>query len=91
MMHRFEEPNPMSRWDSPLFTFLKDDPDNYEAIWNALIIKKPMKTNKANIIKPLNDMNYLSSIDSQVSKLIEYILKCINNNEQVKIDDMTVI
>lgn len=38
LVYRYEEPNGMTRWDSPLFTVPFDDSaPPYEAIWNALI------------------------------------------------------
>ena len=38
LIYRYEEPNGMTRWDSPLFTVLPDDADPpYDAIWTALV------------------------------------------------------
>ena len=38
LIYRYEEPNGMNRWDSPLFTVLHDDTDPpYDQIWDALI------------------------------------------------------
>lgn len=35
---RYEEPNGMTRWDSPLFTVpFEDETPPYEAIWKALM------------------------------------------------------
>ena len=38
LVFRYEEPNGMTRWDSPLFTVpFDDETPPYEAIWDALI------------------------------------------------------
>jgi hypothetical protein len=38
LVYRYEEPNAMARWDSPLFTVLRDDEQPpCEAIWDAMI------------------------------------------------------
>lgn len=38
LVFRYEEPNGMNRWDSPLFTVLEDDADvPGEKIWDALL------------------------------------------------------
>ena len=52
LVYRYEEPNGMTRWDSPLFTVPYDDPDPpYEQIWEAVMgsegIGKVVKPNMA--------------------------------------------
>lgn len=38
LVYRYEEPNGMTRWDSPLFTVPYDDETPpFDAIWEALI------------------------------------------------------
>ena len=38
LVYRYEEPNGMTRWDSPLFTVLCDDATPpFDAIWEVLI------------------------------------------------------
>jgi hypothetical protein len=38
LVYRYEEPNGMARWDSPLFTVVRDDEQPpCEAIWDAMI------------------------------------------------------
>ena len=38
LVYRYEEPNGMNRWDSPLFTVLFEDPaPPYEQIWSAIV------------------------------------------------------
>lgn len=38
LIYRYEEPNGMTRWDSPLFTVLyEDETPPFEQIWEAMI------------------------------------------------------
>lgn len=49
LVYRYEEPNGMTRWDSPLFTVPYDDETPpFEAIWEAMIGSE----GKAKIVKP---------------------------------------
>ena len=49
LVYRYEEPNGMTRWDSPLFTVPYDDETPpFEAIWEAMI----GSDGKAKIVKP---------------------------------------
>ena len=49
LMYRYEEPNGMTRWDSPLFTVpFDDETPPFEDIWEAMIGSE----GKAKIVKP---------------------------------------
>lgn len=49
LVYRYEEPNGMTRWDSPLFTVPFDDKTpSFEAIWDAMI----GSDGKAKVTKP---------------------------------------
>ena len=49
LVYRYEEPNGMTRWDSPLFTVpFVDEAPPYEAIWEAMIGSEA----KAKVVKP---------------------------------------
>ena len=49
LIYRYEEPNGMTRWDSPLFTVpFEDEHPPYEAIWDAVIGRE----GKARVVKP---------------------------------------
>ena len=55
LVYRYEEPNGMTRWDSPLFTVPYDDEEPpYEAIWEAIVgkvgEKKVVKPNQATVL-----------------------------------------
>lgn len=44
---RFEAPDSRNRWDSPLFTVLKDDPPPFQAISDALFKRKAPPANQS--------------------------------------------
>ena len=55
LVYRYEEPNGMTRWDSPLFTVLYDDETPpFDAIWEAMIgsdgKEKVVKPNSATVM-----------------------------------------
>jgi protein KTI12 len=52
LIFRYEEPNGMARWDSPLFTvpYMDEKPD-LEGIWNAMVGKGVVvKANQATVL-----------------------------------------
>ncbi|KAL8942883.1 MAG: hypothetical protein Q9216_001426 [Gyalolechia sp. 2 TL-2023] len=79
LVYRYEEPNGMTRWDSPLFTVPYDDPTPpCEEIWNALIgteaeLKK-VKPNQATVMKPAAGADYLYELDTITQDIIKTIL-----------------
>lgn len=50
LVYRYEEPNGMNRWDSPLFTvLLEDEAPPFDQIWNAVVASDgKIKTAKPN-------------------------------------------
>ena len=49
LVFRYEEPNGMARWDSPLFTVpYEDETPPFEAIWEAMV----GNDSKAKVVKP---------------------------------------
>jgi len=49
LVYRYEEPNGMTRWDSPLFTVLYDDAElPFEQIWEAIVGSEE----KGKVVKP---------------------------------------
>ncbi|KAL8656510.1 MAG: hypothetical protein Q9210_000225 [Variospora velana] len=79
LVFRFEEPNGMTRWDSPLFTVPFDDatPPHVE-IWNALVgiggEMKKVKPNQATIMKPAAEADYLYELDRITQKILNEII-----------------
>ncbi|XP_078113087.1 protein KTI12 homolog isoform X2 [Sander vitreus] len=60
---RFEAPDSRNRWDSPLFTILKDDTLPYEAISDALFKRKAPPPNQSTQSQPLSSANFLYELD----------------------------
>ena len=64
LIYRYEEPNGMTRWDSPLFTVpFDDEAPPYDEIWEAMIGSgggtKTVKPNQATVMVNQNPMeNY---------------------------------
>ncbi|KAL8717756.1 MAG: hypothetical protein Q9225_005033, partial [Loekoesia sp. 1 TL-2023] len=79
LVFRYEEPNGMTRWDSPLFTVPYDDErPPFEEIWNALIgaegeLKK-VKPNQATVMKPATDSDYLYELDKTTQDILNAVL-----------------
>lgn len=75
LIFRYEEPNGMNRWDSPLFTIPFEDAEGpYEAIWEALIGSsgqaKIVRQNAATVLKPAAEQGYLYELDKTTSDVI---------------------
>ncbi|KAK3672461.1 kti12, chromatin associated [Recurvomyces mirabilis] len=75
LVFRYEEPNGMTRWDSPLFTVPFDDAGPpCEAIWEAMVGSdgkaKIVRPNAATVLKPASEQNYLYELDKTTSDVI---------------------
>ncbi|KAF0041116.1 hypothetical protein F2P81_007014 [Scophthalmus maximus] len=60
---RFEAPDSRNRWDSPLFTILKEDTLPFEAISDALFKRKAPPPNQSTQSQPLSSANFLYELD----------------------------
>ncbi|MCJ1272299.1 hypothetical protein MMC21_000085 [Puttea exsequens] len=79
LVFRYEEPNGMNRWDSPLFTVLfDDDMPPLDAIWETLIGSdrkvKVVKPNLATVTAPVTESDYLYELDRATQEVLEVIL-----------------
>ena len=82
LVYRYEEPNAMARWDSPLFTVLWDDemPPS-EAIWDAVVGseaeggKKVVKPHQATVLKAPSSEGYLYELDRGTQDILNKILE----------------
>ncbi|CAL8575603.1 kti12, chromatin associated [Xanthoria parietina] len=79
LVYRYEEPNGMTRWDSPLFTVPYDDSaPPCEAIWNALIGSegelKKVKPNLATVMKPVAESDYLYELDKITQEIVAAVI-----------------
>ncbi|KAI4164428.1 MAG: hypothetical protein LQ342_002075 [Letrouitia transgressa] len=80
LISRYEEPNGMTRWDSPLFTVAHSDPHPpCDAIWDALIgsstTPKTVKPNQATVLKPPSASDYLYLLDKATQETVTAILE----------------
>ncbi|KAF2643928.1 RNA polymerase II elongator complex subunit [Massarina eburnea CBS 473.64] len=78
LIFRYEEPNGMTRWDSPLFTVLdEDETPPCDQIWEALVGSdgkaKVVRPNQATVLKPATEQNYLYELDKTTSDIIAQI------------------
>ncbi|KAL8919977.1 MAG: hypothetical protein Q9208_006545 [Pyrenodesmia sp. 3 TL-2023] len=81
LVYRYEEPNGMTRWDSPLFTVPYDDvTPPCEDIWNAMIgtegeLKK-VKPNQATVMqKPATESDYLYELDKTTQEIVNAVVR----------------
>ncbi|KAL9585972.1 MAG: hypothetical protein Q9212_001191 [Teloschistes hypoglaucus] len=80
LVYRYEEPNGMTRWDSPLFTVpFEDETPPFENIWNALIgtegVLKKVQPNLATVMKPAAESDYLYELDKTTQEVLNAIMQ----------------
>lgn len=78
LVFRYEEPNGMTRWDSPLFTVLhEDETPPIDDIWDALIGNdgqaKTVKPNAATVLTPAAPSNLLYELNKSTSEVLATI------------------
>ncbi|GAA6225525.1 protein KTI12 homolog isoform X1 [Lates japonicus] len=78
---RFEAPDSRNRWDSPLFTILKDDTLPFEAISDALFKRKAPPPNQSTQSQPLSSANFLYELD----KITQDVLMAIFNAQKTSV------
>ena len=87
LVYRYEEPNAMARWDSPLFTVLWDDETPHcEAIWDAVVGseaeggKKVVRPNAATVLKKPSSEDYLYELDRSTQGILNRILEWVKDH-----------
>jgi len=76
LVMRFEEPDAMRRWDAPLFVVLPDDPQPpLEAIWAAVMERKPPPPHASTLSKPAQQDDYLYTLDKATQEVVETLLR----------------
>ncbi|CAK6951049.1 protein KTI12 homolog [Scomber scombrus] len=78
---RFEAPDSRNRWDSPLFTILKDDTLPFEDISDALFKRKAPPPNQSTQSQPLSSANFLYELD----KITQDVLMAIFNAQKTSV------
>ncbi|XP_008280330.1 protein KTI12 homolog [Stegastes partitus] len=81
LVQRFEAPDSRNRWDSPLFTILKDDTLPFEAISDALFKRKAPPPNQSTQSQPLSSANFLYELD----KITQDVLMAIFNAQKTSV------
>ncbi|KAG7216037.1 hypothetical protein INR49_007788 [Caranx melampygus] len=76
---RFEAPDSRNRWDSPLFTILKDDTLPFEAISDALFKRKAPPPNQSTQSQPLSSANFLYELDKITQDVLMALLQAGTN------------
>lgn len=72
---RYEEPNVMTRWDSPCFTIIYTDTvAPLEAIWDALVNRKIARPNAATLMKPAVTEDYLYQLDKATQSVVTCVM-----------------
>ncbi|ETS83684.1 hypothetical protein PFICI_05560 [Pestalotiopsis fici W106-1] len=82
LVFRYEEPNPMTRWDSPLFTLVWDDDEAqtkqvFDGLWDAIAGegRKIIKPNQATIQRSRDaGGDYLYILDRETQDIVKRIL-----------------
>ncbi|KAL8688514.1 MAG: hypothetical protein Q9218_005596 [Villophora microphyllina] len=80
LVYRYEEPNGMTRWDSPLFTVpYEDATPPFEDIWVALVgtagALKKVQPNLATVMKPASESDYLYELDKTTQEVLNRIIE----------------
>jgi protein KTI12 len=83
LVFRYEEPNAMTRWDSPLFTLIWEDDDEqarqvFDSLWEAIAgeTRKIVKPNQATVQRSRDaDGDYLYVLDRETQDIVKRILE----------------
>lgn len=83
LVFRYEEPNPMTRWDSPLFALVWEDDDAqarqvFDSLWEAIAgeTRKIVKPNQATVQRSREaDGDYLYVLDRETQDIVKQILE----------------
>ncbi|KUI65601.1 Protein kti12 [Cytospora mali] len=83
LVFRYEEPNPMSRWDSPLFTLIWDDDEAqtrkvFDDMWEAIAGegRKLIRPNQATVQRSRDaGGDYLYVLDRETQDIVKKILE----------------
>ncbi|KAI1180087.1 chromatin associated protein KTI12 [Nemania sp. FL0916] len=87
LVFRYEEPNPMTRWDSPLFTLIWEDGEEqtrqvFDSLWEAVAgeARKVIRPNQATIQRGRSgDGDYLYVLDRETQDIVKRILEQQND------------
>jgi protein KTI12 len=88
LVFRYEEPNAMNRWDSPLFTLIRSEgaPETeatFDALWDAIAgeTRKPVRPNQATVQRSADPgADYLYVLDRETQEIVRRILEHQQND-----------
>lgn len=83
LIFRYEEPNPMTRWDSPLYTLVWDDDtaqahSTFSHIWDTIAgeAKKPIRPNQSTVQRDKDPGGeYLYVLERETQDIVKKILE----------------
>lgn len=83
LVFRYEEPNPMTRWDSPLFTLIWEDNESqtrdvFSKIWDAVAgeARKPVRPNQSTVQRDKDPGgDYLYVLERETQDIVKKILE----------------
>jgi protein KTI12 len=90
LVFRYEEPNGMARWDSPLYVVIDEDHDvegPANSIWTLCggvtdgASKPKVRPNAATVLKPATQADHLYELDSKTSAVVSQILAWQKDHE----------
>ncbi|KAF9583586.1 hypothetical protein BGW38_009112, partial [Lunasporangiospora selenospora] len=82
---RFEEPDSRTKWDSPLFVVVPEDPKlPLDEIWDAVILKKAPPPNLSTVVKVVRETNYLSELKDTTQNIIQAVLDAQKSGDPTK-------
>ncbi|OHW93534.1 RNA polymerase II elongator complex subunit [Colletotrichum incanum] len=90
LVFRYEEPNPMTRWDSPLFTLIWDDDATqaakvFDDIWDAVAGtgRKVVKPNQATVQRSRDaGGDYLYVLDRETQDVVKRVLEAQGDGDE---------
>ncbi|KAK7428941.1 kti12, chromatin associated [Neonectria magnoliae] len=94
LVFRYEEPNPMTRWDSPLFTLIWEDDEQqttkvFSDLWDAIAGegRKVIKPNQSTIQRGRDaGGDYLYNLDRETSDIVKRIVEAQrDDNDDIRV------
>lgn len=91
LVFRYEEPNPMTRWDSPLFTLIWEDDEPqttkvFSDLWDAIAgeARKVVRPNQATVQRGCEASgDYLYVLDRETSDIVKRIVEAQREGDDV--------
>ncbi|KAG0129327.1 chromatin associated protein KTI12 [Tuber indicum] len=86
LVFRYEEPNGMVRWDSPLFTVPWVDSEGeceavWQGVWEAVCAGGvKVRANQATVLKPAAESDYLYELDKTTQDVVSLVLEHQKNS-----------